>query len=226
MKACNEFESAEIIFDQKEAIHGDGKAEVLYDTLLGQILKDRFKIEKYLDKGAYGQVFTVIDTKADASDAGKKPLVIKVNPSNELFEREVQAMIKVGKVARARSSKISNGKSNIPEVIDKGQIILVNRSELDKNNTKLELNPKSSDLLSYVIMPRLGINLQELFYQRGYRFTDEQILSLSLQILDIIEHIHSAGIIYNDLKLDNLLFDFNANVAYLKSTNDNIFENH
>ena len=37
---------------------------VVFDNLLGNVLKDRYRIDKFVDKGQYGQVFTIIDTKA------------------------------------------------------------------------------------------------------------------------------------------------------------------
>ena len=41
----------------------------------------------------------------------------------------------------------------------------------------------------------------------------------------ILKNIHEAGFVYNDLKLDNLLFDFDLmNVEDLNTTNIDIFE--
>ena len=37
------------------------------------------------------------------------------------------------------------------------------------------------------------------------KFSKESILSLGIQLINILEQIHSAGYVYNDLKLDNLM---------------------
>ena len=34
------------------------------------------------------------------------------------------------------------------------------------------------------------------------------VYDLGIQLLDIFEQIHSAGYVYNDLKLNNLMFNF------------------
>lgn len=42
--------------------------------------------------------------------------------------------------------------------------------------------------------------------------------------MNILEHIHGAGLIFNDLKLDNLLFDHGVNIDTLIKSEDNFFE--
>ena len=72
----------------------------------------------------------------------------------------------------------------------------------------------------YVVMPRLGMNLHELFNKKNGSFTEESIYSLGIQLLNILEKVHRAGFIFNDLKLDNLLLDFDADVKQLKKDVD------
>ena len=69
---------------------------------------------------------------------------------------------------------------------------------------------ENEKVLSYVIMPRYGCSLESLFLNR--RFNKDSIYSLGIQMLNIFEQIHSAGYVYNDLKLDNLLFDFGVDL--------------
>ena len=42
--------------------------------------------------------------------------------------------------------------------------------------------------------------------------------------MNIIEQIHNIGYVFNDLKLDNLLFDVGLDLQNLISTKENIFE--
>ena len=39
-----------------------------------------------------------------------------------------------------------------------------------------------------------------------------------------MESIHEVGIVHNDLKLDNLMLDYNVNVKKISKTNDDIFD--
>ena len=54
-------------------------------------------------------------------------------------------------------------------------------------------------------MPEYGENLESLFRRRRDLFTKEAIYRLGIKVLDILEQIHLAGYVYNDIKLDNLL---------------------
>lgn len=70
------------------------------------------------------------------------------------------------------------------------------------------------------------MSLQKLFGERDARFTNEQILSLGIQLTNIFERIHMAGYVYNDLNLDNLLFDYDTDAKLLSSMAGDIFDTY
>ena len=101
------------------------------------------------------------------------------------------------------------------------------------DSKKLKMNTDINDFdtikeistsYSYLIMPRYGINLFKLFNLRKGKFTNESIYSLGLQLLDILEQIHRAGHVFNDLKLDNMMLDLDYDDSKLKTSQENIFE--
>lgn len=53
-------------------------------------------------------------------------------------------------------------------------------------------------------------------------FASDQICSLGIQLVNILEQIHAAGYVYNDLKLDNLMLDYDVSKDNFEesSTND------
>ena len=79
--------------------------------------------------------------------------------------------------------------------------------------------------MSYLIMPRYGYNLESLFHSRNSHFSRESIYSLGIQLLNMLQRVHEAGYVYNDLKLDNLLMDFGTPGHELRDSNENIFQN-
>ena len=54
-------------------------------------------------------------------------------------------------------------------------------------------------------MPEYGENLESLFRRQRELFTKDAIYRIGIKVLDILEQIHLAGYVYNDIKLDNLL---------------------
>lgn len=59
--------------------------------------------------------------------------------------------------------------------------------------------------MSFYIMPRFGLNLEQYFDQQNRTLSKASVYGLGIKVLSILEQIHSSGYIYNDLKLDNLL---------------------
>lgn len=74
---------------------------------------------------------------------------------------------------------------------------------LDKAN-KSQYTP-----LVYYIMPHKGQSLQKIVNDRDRFLSNASIFHLGLQVLNILELIHESGLIYNDLKLDNIMVRFN-----------------
>ena len=78
-------------------------------------------------------------------------------------------------------------------------------------------------MLSYFIMPRFGQNFESYFDYLDRKLSTVSILELGKKIIRIFEIIHRAGYIYNDLKLDNILFGIQDKLP-LKYCNWNCFE--
>ena len=105
------------------------------------------------------------------------------------------------------------GLGNISSIEHCGYFVLVDSSKLKSD---MKFNEENSKIYTYLVMPRLGMNLLDLLRARDINYTEESIFSLGIQLLNILEKVHSAGFVFNDLKLDNLLLDFDADVSKLK----------
>ena len=88
----------------------------------------------------------------------------------------------------------------------------------------ISLNDDCASLYTFIVMPRYGANLHKLFAARKGKLSSESIYSLGIQLLNIMEQIHSKGYVFNDLKLDNLLFDFETSFDdEMKTTEEDLF---
>ena len=57
-------------------------------------------------------------------------------------------------------------------------------------------------------MPRLGQNLEDYFSKQHEQLSSASIRDLGCAIVSMLEAVHKAGFTYNDLKLDNLMVEF------------------
>ena len=58
-------------------------------------------------------------------------------------------------------------------------------------------------------MPCYGKNFQDYFEFSSYKLHPISIYSLGTHLIDILEKVHRAGFVYNDLKLDNIMLALN-----------------
>lgn len=54
-------------------------------------------------------------------------------------------------------------------------------------------------------MPRYGKNLKSVLEDHEYELSDASIYNLGIRLLDILEVVHGAGLVFNDLCLENIL---------------------
>ncbi|EDL16262.1 vaccinia related kinase 2, isoform CRA_a [Mus musculus] len=59
----------------------------------------------------------------------------------------------------------------------------------------------------FMVMERLGIDLQKLLDQNG-GFKKLTVLQLGIRMLDVLEYIHENEYVHGDIKAANLLLDF------------------
>lgn len=108
--------------------------------------------------------------------------------------------------------KKNTNKYATPEVVEYGMILFTNQQA---NN---------EELLSYMVMPRYGQNLETYFERQQCNISNASILEVAQATLNMLESVHAAGYAYNDLKLDNLMVGFQSKLAK-GYTEENAFSN-
>ncbi|XP_060105495.1 serine/threonine-protein kinase VRK2 [Heteronotia binoei] len=78
---------------------------------------------------------------------------------------------------------------------------------------QVEHNGKS---YRFMVMERLGEDLQTTFERKGRRFDKGTVLQIGVRMLDILEYIHENEYVHGDIKAANLLFGYrNPHEVYL-----------
>ena len=90
----------------------------------------------------------------------------------------------------------------------------------------IHVSPHSKDLQQYMIMPRLGQNLQSYFEHLHCQLPEISIYSLAIKIISLLECVHKVDLIFNDLKPDNLMVKYDDYLPDSHHINDysDVFE--
>ncbi|XP_045428530.1 ribosomal protein S6 kinase alpha-5 isoform X5 [Pipistrellus kuhlii] len=146
---------------------------------------ENFELLKVLGTGAYGKVFLV--RKISGHDAGK------------LYAMKV--LKKATIVQKAKTTEHTRTERQVLEHIRQSPF-LVTLHYAFQTATKLHL------ILDY-------INGGELFthLSQRERFTEHEVQIYIGEIVLALEHLHKLGIIYRDIKLENILLDSNGHVV-------------
>ncbi|KAE8586211.1 hypothetical protein XENTR_v10021594 [Xenopus tropicalis] len=146
---------------------------------------ENFELLKVLGTGAYGKVFLV--RKISGHDSGK------------LYAMKV--LKKATIIQKAKTAEHTRTERQVLEHIRQSPF-LVTLHYAFQTDTKLHL------ILDY-------INGGELFTHLSQRekFTENEVLVYIGEIVLALEHLHKLGIIYRDIKLENILLDSSGHVV-------------
>uniref|UniRef100_A0A8C6VFQ4 Ribosomal protein S6 kinase n=1 Tax=Naja naja TaxID=35670 RepID=A0A8C6VFQ4_NAJNA len=146
---------------------------------------ENFELLKILGTGAYGKVFLV--RKISGHDAGK------------LYAMKV--LKKATIIQKAKTTEHTKTERQVLEHIRQSPF-LVTLHYAFQTNTKLHL------ILDY-------INGGELFthLSQRERFNEDEVQIYTGEIVLALEHLHKLGIIYRDIKLENILLDSDGHVV-------------
>uniref|UniRef100_A0A3B3RZT0 Ribosomal protein S6 kinase n=1 Tax=Paramormyrops kingsleyae TaxID=1676925 RepID=A0A3B3RZT0_9TELE len=164
------------------------KHEVTHANLTGHVERvgiKNFELLKVLGTGAYGKVFLV--RKVSGHDAGK------------LYAMKV--LKKATIVQKAKTAEHTRTERHVLEHIRQSPF-LVTLHYAFQTDTQLHL------ILDYV-------NGGELFTHlvQRVRFKEKEVVVYSGEIVLALEHLHKLGIVYRDLKLENILMDSNGHIV-------------
>ncbi|XP_029349145.1 ribosomal protein S6 kinase alpha-5 isoform X5 [Echeneis naucrates] len=164
------------------------KHELKNANLTGHVERvgiENFELLKVLGTGAYGKVFLV--RKVSGHDAGK------------LYAMKV--LKKATIVQKAKTAEHTRTERQVLEHIRQSPF-LVTLHYAFQTDTKLHL------ILDYV-------NGGELFTHlvQRVRFKEQEVALYSGEIVLALEHLHKLGIVYRDLKLENILLDSHGHIV-------------
>jgi len=161
------------------------KGETLTDTI-----KQKWILGKAIGVGGFGELYLASFLSPDGKTSPEK-FVVKVEPhSNGPLFVEVHFYLRATKTEEMDKFKEKGGLKHlgVPKLVANGSHV------------------KNGQTYRFLVMERFGSDLQRILdNSEGNRFTTKTSCSVTLQVLDSLEYIHSQGYVHKDVKGSNLL---------------------
>ncbi|KAM7376768.1 hypothetical protein PAMP_006476 [Pampus punctatissimus] len=169
--------------------------EVLTDTA-----KKAWKLGPPVGQGGFGLIYLADENSAKPVGADA-PYVVKVEPSDSgpLFS-ELKFYMRAAKPDLIQNWMKSHKLKNlgVPRYWGSG------------------LHERGGKSYRFMVIDRLGTDLQKKFEECGKRFPRKLVLQLGLRLLDILEYIHDHEYVHADIKASNLMLSHSdPNQVYL-----------
>jgi len=161
------------------------KGETLTDTI-----KQKWVLGKAIGVGGFGELYLASFLSPDGKTSPEK-FVVKVEPhSNGPLFVEVHFYLRATKTEEMEKFKEKGGLKHlgVPKLVANGSHV------------------KNGQTYRFLVMERFGSDLQRILdNSEGNKFTTKTSCSVTLQVLDSLEYIHSQGYVHKDVKGSNLL---------------------
>ncbi|XP_060526797.1 serine/threonine-protein kinase VRK1-like [Cylas formicarius] len=156
-------------------------------TVLTDIAKKQWSLGPSIGKGGFGEIYSA---QASDSSNNKYPFVLKIEPhSNGPLFVEINFYIRHAKAADIEEFQKQRGLKSL------GMPVYHGSGSHEYNNEKYR----------FLVMDMFGTDLHKLYLKNNKMFPTETVFQLAIQILDVLEYIHSRGYVHADIKAANIL---------------------
>lgn len=170
--------------------------------ILSDVTQKQWRIGKSIGVGGFGEIYLASDDIDTPTDSGNADYCIKVEPhSNGPLFTEMHCYMRVAKPDDIDAWKEDHQKPRLgmPKYMGSGSHIYADNK------------------YRFMVMERFGSDLQKMLEKNNKRFSLKTTYQLGIQIIDVLEYVHSKEYIHADIKASNLL------LGHQPGTEDQVF---
>ncbi|CAK1555499.1 unnamed protein product [Leptosia nina] len=173
--------------------------EVIHDT----IAKKKWRIGPSIGVGGFGEIYSACNHEGSPKKGSEYPFVIKIEPHEN------------GPLFVEKHFYIRNAnKDDIAKFMKEKKLSTFGMPSYYGNGS----HNFKGEKYRYLVLERYGKDLWSLFKDSARSFPSATVFQIGLQMLDVLEYIHSKGYVHADIKGANILLGMKKgteNQAYL-----------
>lgn len=184
--------------------------------LIGQTLLEKYRIKRLALQNNNFKTFFLND--ASETSAGH---IVRFSLKPSFIKRELQILERINTVISKKSKKMRKTEGLFPKVIESGLYCMDTGKCYDFEDEQAD----DREMLSFIIMTKSGRQLsRHVSLNRSHDLNLKNVYTIGLKLLDVLEIVHEAGYIYNDLNLDNI--SFGADIKPILHKTKDYFEDY
>ncbi|CAF4944755.1 unnamed protein product [Pieris macdunnoughi] len=166
------------------------------------ISQRQWRLGKPIGRGSFGRIYLASnDIETEVTKANAR-YIVKIEPhSNGPLFVEVHCLIRTGETGKVKLWCQQHRLKNLgmPQFVASGSF-----------------TDKTTDIkYRFLVLPRYDIDLQKIISKT--KILDlKNVLIISIQVLDVLEYLHSQGYTHSDIKSSNLMIGFDGNKLKLQ----------
>ncbi|XP_035451145.2 uncharacterized protein LOC118276743 [Spodoptera frugiperda] len=172
------------------------------------VLQKKWRIGKPIGRGSFGRIYLASDDVEKEVTKLSARYVVKIEPhSNGPLFVEIHCLIRTAQSSQLKAWRLENKQKRI------GMPVYIASGSFTDENTGTKYR--------FLVLPRYDIDLHKIV-ARTKVLDLKNVLVLALQILDVLEYLHSQGYTHSDIKSSNLMLGFDGSrvgkVPFVKLT--------
>lgn len=160
------------------------------------VLQKKWRIGKPIGRGSFGRIYLASDEVDKDVTKLNARYVVKIEPhTNGPLFVEIHCLIRTAQSTHVKAWRLEKKQKHL------GMPVYIASGSFTDENTGTKYR--------FLVLPRYDIDLQKIVART--RVLDlKNVLILALQILDVLEYLHSQGYTHSDIKSSNLMLGFDG----------------
>ena len=131
--------------------------------------------ERFLKSSDNSKIYEIVDIQLKKQE----PLIAKIQESNSIFLKEIETIKRIEDRLFYMANDLKQ-LGTVPKMKASGHLVLLDSKSINYSTKDCKIGKDNAKIYSYIIMPKCGVSVQQLFYLNCNQFPAKSIYSLGI----------------------------------------------